>query len=227
MLEKLTISTRDYSKILLERNKITHVYGPPKVGKSTLSAVLAMELSLIDKRTIIISTERPIEIRLESMIESYDRYSKHQLENIFTANIFTLEELLITINNDLSNFAEKNDLIIIDSLTSSYRTNASPITLTLLRKALSKLQRIAFASKVAIFFTNQVASKMDSSNNFRPVASATTRNYSDFTIRLTKTFEGKTETVFEDSSGEEEFVLEPFLITVEGILDFNSLFIID
>ncbi|MFW9921830.1 MAG: AAA family ATPase [Candidatus Thorarchaeota archaeon] len=220
----MQIISREFEQILLQSGKISHIYGPPKVGKSTLSAVIAMELALLDKDTMIISTERPIEIRLDSMIESYERYDKKLLERILTANIFTMDELLQTINNNLIEYVEQVDLIILDSLTSAYRGNSSPVSLTLLRKALSKLQNIAYNNRMPILFTNQVASKMDESSDFRPVASATTRNYSDFTIRLSRKIDSKTEISFENMLGEEEAVLESFQITAQGIEDFNYLF---
>jgi len=219
--EKVNIFTRDSEREFIKSGKVTHVYGPPKVGKSTLSAVIAFELALLGKKTIIISTERPIEIRMESMVEANERYSNDLLQNILTADILTIDELIQTIEQGLENYIEDIDLIIIDSLTSGYRTKAGPIMLTLLRKILSSLQSIAINNNKAVMFTNQVAAKMDESNNFRPVASASTRTYSDITIRLNRKSDNSTEISFEDINGEEEEVLDSFTITTAGIEDIN------
>ncbi|MHA1366094.1 MAG: hypothetical protein ACTSP5_06730 [Candidatus Heimdallarchaeota archaeon] len=61
-IEIMAIST---DELLLRSGKVTHIYGPPKVGKSTLSAIIALELARLDVETLIISTERPIELRME------------------------------------------------------------------------------------------------------------------------------------------------------------------
>lgn len=224
MGSRVTVSTRKSGRKIIQNGSVTHVYGPPKVGKTTLSAVLACELALQGKRIIVISTERPIEIRLHSMIEANERYSETLLDNILTADIFTLDELIQVINTKIETYLEDSDLLIIDSLTSSYRTKPGPITLTLLRRVLSSLQSLAINERKAILFTNQVSSKMDETNDFRPVASSTTRSYSDITLRLSRKNNNTTEISIEDIIGEEEEVLESFTITTAGIEEINSLF---
>ncbi len=59
--------------------------------------------------------------------------------------------------------------------------------------------------------------KVDTKNDFKPVAATSTRSYSDITIRLTKKFDERREIIFEDSFGEEKTVLEPFTIITAGI----------
>jgi len=224
MDNEIEIQANHSDEILLSSGKVSHIYGPPKVGKSTLSAVIALELARLDIETLIISTERPIEIRMESMLESNDDYNMDLLNKISTANIFTIDELTDVFSNNLEETSSNFDLIIIDSLTAGYRTQAGPIYLTLLRKTLSAFQSLAINKGQAIVFTNQVASKIETQNDFRPVAATSTRSYSDITIRLTKKFDERRETIFEDSFGEEKTVLEPFTITTAGIEEFHTLF---
>ncbi len=220
----LLISSRMVERPFIQSGKVTHIYGPPKIGKSTLSATIALELAKERKKSIIISTERPIEIRMESMLIANEEYSKELLEHISTADIFTIDELFLTIENELQNCIQDVSLIIIDSLTSTYRIDAGPIALTLLRKALSTLQALAINNKLAIMFTNQVASKMDQTDDFRPVAAASTRSYSDITIRLSKKRDDSTEITFENILGEEEAVLDSFSITSAGIEEILQIF---
>ncbi|MHA1463011.1 MAG: hypothetical protein ACTSQ0_08080 [Candidatus Heimdallarchaeota archaeon] len=219
----LLISSRMAERTFIKSGKITHIYGPPKIGKSTLSATIALELAKKRKKSIIISTERPIEFRMESMIAANEEYSKELLEFILTADILTIEELLLTIEKKLQDYVQDVSLVIIDSLTSTYRTNAGPITLTLLRKSLSTLQSLVINKKLAIMFTNQVASKMDQTGDFRPVAAASTRSYSDITIRLSKKSDDSTEITFENIQGEEEVVLDSFTITSAGIEEIHQI----
>lgn len=227
MAKNVLITTRGSKREFIRSGKITHVYGPPKIGKSTLSAVLALELARLDKRSLIISTERPIEIRMSSMIYANENYHPELLEKISTATILRMDELIRTMIRDLPNYPLEVELLIIDSLTACYRFDPGSINLTLIRKALSSLQSLALREKVAFLFTNQVASMMNDSNDFRPVASASTRNYSDISLRLTRKRDGRTESVFEGLSGEEEEVLEPFTITDAGIEEFDQIFIIE
>ncbi|NHK33037.1 MAG: AAA family ATPase [Asgard group archaeon] len=224
MVDKLIMSTTPINREFIVSGKVTHIYGPPKSGKSTLSANIAFEFVKHGKKVLIISTERPIEIRMNSMINAESTINKELLKSIVTTEIYSFEELIQVINQDLTNHIKNIDLIIIDSLTASYRFDAGPISLTLLRKALSSLQAIAIKQKIAIMFTNQVSAIMNGTNDFRPVASASTRFYSDFTIRLTKIRDGRTELSFEDLSGMEIESLEPFSIIPAGIEDFNQLF---
>ncbi|MBN1330619.1 MAG: AAA family ATPase [Candidatus Heimdallarchaeota archaeon] len=222
-----TIKSVNTNRDFISSGKITHVYGPPKSGKSTLSANIALELVKLGYKIMIISTERPIEIRMHSIIEATETYTKELLSGIITSDIYTFDDLIEVITKELIKYIAEVDLIIIDSITASYRFKAGPINLTLLRKALSVLQSIALNQRKAIMFTNQVSSVMDDSNNFRPVASASTRNYSDVTIRLTKRRDNSTEISFEDDAGNELEVFEPFIITEAGIEEFSQLFLIE
>jgi RecA/RadA recombinase len=218
------ISIRDSGTEFISKGKVTHVFGPPKSGKSTLSASIAFELAKHDLHVSIISTERPIEIRMESMIEAEDGYIRELMELISTSDIFTFDDLIRTLTHELPTIELDSDLLIIDSLTSSYRPHANPVSLTLLRKALSTLQSIAISRNIAVMYTNQVASTMTSNNDFRPVASASTRSYSDITTRLIRKSNESTEITFEDLNGEELEVLVPFTITAKGIDEFEQLF---
>ncbi|NHJ87539.1 MAG: AAA family ATPase [Asgard group archaeon] len=227
MVKEITIKSVNSNRDFIVTGKVTHVYGPPKSGKSTLSANVALELVKQGYKVMIISTERPIEIRMQSMIEATDIYQKELLQGIITTDIFSFEELIEIISKDLVKYVADVDLIIIDSITATYRFKAGPINLTLLRKALSVLQSIALNHKKAVLFTNQVSSTMDETTNFRPVASASTRNYSDITIRLTKRRDDSTEISFEDIEGNELEIIEPFTITNSGIEEFSQLFHIE
>ena len=224
MPDSVLISSRMTERDFVKSGKVTHIYGPPKIGKSTLSAAIALEFALLRKKTIIISTERPIEIRMNSMIEANEDYAEDLLNYILTADILTLDELLFTIDKKLETYLEGVSLVIIDSLTSTYRGNAGPITLTLLRQALSSLQSMALHRNIAIVFTNQVAAVIDKTDDFRPIAAASTRSYSDITIRISKKSDESREITFEDVNGVEEEVLDSFTITAAGIEEINQLF---
>ena len=158
------------------------------------------------------------------MIKANDYYTQNLLHLISTANIFTLDELFRVIIKDLPVYQNGAVLLVIDSLTAAYRPASGPITSTLLRKALSALKSLALKSGLAVLFTNQVAAMVDTSDAYRPVASASTRSFSDVTVRLARKNNGQTETIFEDMEGEEEEALEPFAISPAGIETFEQLF---
>ncbi|MCF2144405.1 MAG: AAA family ATPase [Candidatus Heimdallarchaeota archaeon] len=232
MLEGRSISTTNCFKLIaidsgrtaVQTNRITHVYGPPKSGKTTLSANIALLLAQAGLQVAIISTERPIEIRMDSIIQSDDSLSDAFLENIFSTEEYSFKGLCQLLASGLDQIESSVDLLIIDSLTATYRQVANARSLTLLRKALAALQAMAFRKQKAILFTNQVSSRMDGLNTFRPVASATVRNYSDVTLRLVKKSNGQTELSFEDVNGIEEAVLPPLTIGAKGFEEFNSVF---
>jgi RecA/RadA recombinase len=227
MVNELLVSVRETNHAFIQKGKITHVYGPPKIGKSTLSAVIALELARSKKKVLIISTERPIEIRMESMIVASSSYSSASLAYIFTTEIYTLKELVAKLTALSCSDEFKADLLIIDSLTATYRPVAGPIALTMIRNSLASLQGMARKKAMAILFTNQVSAIPNDSTNFRPVASASTRGYSDFTLRLSRKQDGKTEPVFESFDGEETVVLSPFTIIPAGIEETHELFLFE
>ncbi|MEA2071390.1 MAG: AAA family ATPase [Asgard group archaeon] len=216
--------SRKHHQEIISYGTIAHIYGPPKVGKTTFCAMVLLEMALHKKSTFMISTERPIEIRLESIINSNNRYDKQLLDFLYTRNCLTLEDLLQIIENHLEDSLPKFDLLIIDSLTSGYRSHANPIALTQLRELLATLQMYAFHQKIAILFTNQVSSYQKTKHSFRPVASASTRNYSDRTFRMNKRQNNSTELLLEASDGQELHVFSPFTIKNLGIDNFSYLF---
>jgi len=81
-----------------------------------------LELARLDVETLIISTERPIELRMESLLESNDNYSMDLLHKISTTNILTIDELTDVFSKNLEEVSANFDVIIIDSLTAGYRT---------------------------------------------------------------------------------------------------------
>jgi RecA/RadA recombinase len=219
-----------HSYNLLLPKKVTHVYGPPKIGKSTLAAVLSLELALQGIESIFISTERPIELRFESLIKTNNRYNLILLESITTATILTfgqLKKTILAFRNSLPNPRAK--VLIVDSITAAYRTISSSIQLSNLRKILNELQFLAVNRELAVLFTNQVSSiiskEPQQKNCFRPVASASTRNYSDICLRLSRFALGGTLPSFESLSGETMLKLKPFNIDASGIPQFFQLFV--
>jgi RecA/RadA recombinase len=227
MVKDFVMSACQSASDFIVSGKVTHIYGPPKSGKSTLSANIAFAAVKKGKQVLIISTERPIETRMASMIEASEDFDSTLLNKIITTDIYTYDELIYTINKELPNYIQDIDLIIIDSLTASYRFDPGSVNLTLLRKALSTLQAIALTKKKAVLFTNQVSARVDVSNEYRPVAATSSRSYSDINIRLTKKRDSRTEITFEDKDGLEIITLEPFVIIDAGIEDFNQIFQIE
>ncbi|MBD3193060.1 MAG: AAA family ATPase [Candidatus Heimdallarchaeota archaeon] len=225
MGKKIVIATKKAAAhLLLESGKVTHVYGPPKIGKSTLSATIALELAKIGAHSAILSTERPIELRMDSMIEAHPSYSQELFKKISIANVFTMEHLMKIIREKLLTQLKDVDLLIIDSLTAPYRSVSDPRTFSLLQQVLAHLQSLVIYGKIAVLFTNQIASKMKEPNDYRPVASLATRSYSDITVRLARKDTEQREIVFENLVGEEQAVVGPFWIGAVGIEPFHELF---
>jgi len=223
-INRFAIAVAETSQAIVRTGQLTHLYGPPKSGKTTLSANIALSLAKAGGKVAIVSTERPIEIRMLSILESDDSLAPTLLEHILTTEEYSFQGLYQLLTTKLSQITAAADLLIIDSLTAAYRSVASPQTLTLIRKALAALRALIVRTQKAILFTNQVSSRMDSQTSFRPVASATVRNYSDITLRLTKTFTGQSELSFEDVNGIELAVLPLFTIGARGFEEFNQVF---
>lgn len=224
MGRKIVIIAKNSDQRILQSGEVTHIYGPPKIGKSTLVATIALELAQLNIRSAILSTERPIELRMDAMIKAHASYSQELFQKIFIANIFTLENLMKLIKEKTLAQLKGIDLLLIDSLTAPYRGVSDPRAFTLLQQVLASLQALAIYRKIAVLFTNQIASKMKGANDFRPVASLATRGYSDVTVKLSKKQDGQKDFIFENLTGEKQAVLGPFWITAAGIEPFYELF---
>jgi DNA repair protein RadA len=182
-LKRVTTGSENLNDLLgggLETNSVTEVYGAYRSGKTQIAHQLSVTVQLpladggLDEEgkkppyTVYIDTENTFRPeRIVQMAESYGLDPQQVLERILCAKAYNSDHQMLLVQqvNELLT-KHRVVLVVVDSVMSHFRAEyAGRGTLAnrqqKLNKHLHHLQKLADASNVAIFMTNQVMSRPD------------------------------------------------------------------
>ena len=159
----------------IETQAITEMYGAFGSGKSQLAHQLSVSVQLpkekggLGGKAIFIDTEQTFRPeRVKQMADGLGLDPEKTMENIFVARAYNSDHQVILLDSaeDIIKKEGSIKLIIIDSLTSSFRSEyAGRGTLAdrqqKLNRHLHQLQKLADVYNLAVYVTNQVMSRPD------------------------------------------------------------------
>jgi len=166
----------------------THVYGEAAAGKTTFGLQFVKAMVRQGFGTIYINSEATSPVkRLEQMTgKSFEDLDS--LVKIFLPKGFSEQGVLI---DDLDLYIHDDDtrLIVVDTLTKHYRLALEDKKTNYanhreLNRQAGMLKGLARQRDIAVLVLNQVTAKMQSSNDFEPVAGNILDYWSDYVVKM-------------------------------------------
>jgi DNA repair protein RadA len=233
---RITSGSKTFDAMLgggIETQAITECYGAYGSGKSQLAHQLAVNVQLpkeqggLGGKAIFIDTEQTFRPeRIIDMAKAKGLDPNEALKNIFMARAYNSDHQIVLVEKAEEIVKKENiKLIIIDSLTSSFRSDYTGRgelagRQQKLNRHLHKLQRLGDVYNIAVYITNQVMARPDVmfGDPTAPIGGHVVGHQSTYRVYLRKSKEDKRIAKLIDSPclPESETV---FRVTKDGIID--------
>ena len=173
-----------------DRGTVTQVYGPPAAGKTNLALTAAVETAATGDVALYIDTEGISVDRFEQLAEAHSR--DDSVDDIAGRGIVTdaldFEEQAEAVR-DAAEFAERVELIVLDSATGFYRLERDGSdggeALRRVTRQVTHLLSLARKHDIAVVITNQVFADPESeSDRVRPLGGNTLTHWSGVALRV-------------------------------------------
>jgi DNA repair protein RadB len=203
-----------------ERGGVTQVYGPPAAGKSNLVLSAAVEAATVGESSLYIDTEGLSVDRMEQIAsahpgEDLDGIASH----IIVTEALTFDEQREAVQ-DASEFADRVDLIVLDSATGFYRLERTEQdgaeALRAVARQITHLLSLARKHDIAVGFTNQVYTDPESETT-SALGGHTLDHWSAVILRLDRFRGGNRRATLEKHQSREAGETAQFRITGNGL----------
>jgi DNA repair protein RadB len=203
-----------------ERGGVTQVYGPPAAGKSNLVLSAAVEAATVGESSLYIDTEGLSVDRMEQIAsahpgEDLDGIASH----IIVTEALTFDEQREAVQ-DASEFADRVDLIVLDSATGFYRLERTEQdgaeALRAVARQITHLLSLARKHDIAVGFTNQVYTDPESETT-SALGGHTLDHWSAVILRLDRFRGGNRRATLEKHQSREAGETAQFRITGDGL----------
>jgi len=203
-----------------ERGGVTQVYGPPAAGKSNLVLSAAVEAAADGRASLYIDTEGLSVDRMEQLASAYPGEDLEGIASrIIVTEALTFEEQREAVQ-DATEFAERVDLIVLDSATGFYRLERTEQeegeALRSVARQITHLLSLARKHDIAVGFTNQVYTDPES-NGTSALGGHTLDHWSAVILRLDRFRGGNRRATLEKHHAREAGQTAQFRITGEGL----------
>ncbi|PSP82373.1 DNA repair and recombination protein RadB [Halobacteriales archaeon QS_1_68_17] len=169
-----------------ERGAVTQIYGPPAAGKTNLALGAAVETAAADGSSLYIDTEGLSVDRLEQLARARTDDVEDLASRIIVSDAHDFAEQEEAVR-DAAEFAERVELIVLDSATGFYRLTrteeAEGEALRKVARQVTHLLSLARKHDLAVALTNQVFTDPDS-DRARPLGGHTLTHWSGVVLRL-------------------------------------------
>ncbi|MFC4357338.1 DNA repair and recombination protein RadB [Halobium salinum] len=172
-----------------ERGTVTQVYGPPAAGKTNVALTAAVEVAAAGGTVVYIDTEGLSLDRFRQLVEARatDEPVEEVASRIVVTEAFDFEEQEQAVR-DAEEFAERADLIVLDSATGFYRLERvgdgdGGESLRRVARQVTHLLSLARKHDIAVVLTNQVYTDPDSDRT-RPLGGHTLEHWTGAVLRL-------------------------------------------
>jgi len=176
-----------------ERGAVTQVYGPPAAGKTNLALSAAVSVAVADGLAVYVDTEGLSPDRFEQLAAARaDGDVEEVARNVVIESAVDFEEQAEAVR-DAAEFAERADLIVLDSATGFYRIERNEEgeagdTLRRVADQVTHLLGLARRHDLAVVLTNQVFTDPEGDRT-RPLGGNTLEHWTG-TILAVERFRG-------------------------------------
>jgi DNA repair protein RadB len=171
-----------------ERGTVTQVYGPPAAGKTNLALTAAVDAAAAGGTVVYIDTEGLSIDRFRQLVEARADGSVDEVASrIVVTEAYDFEEQEEAVR-DAEEFADRADLIVLDSATGFYRLERvgdgdDGEALRRVARQVTHLLSLARKHDIAVVLTNQVYTDPDS-DRARPLGGHTLEHWTGAVLRL-------------------------------------------
>ncbi|SIS03331.1 DNA repair and recombination protein RadB [Natronorubrum thiooxidans] len=205
-----------------ERGTVTQLYGPPAAGKTNLALSAAVETAADGGTAVYIDTEGVSVDRFQQLLSA--RVDDDALEavasRIVIEDALDFEEQAEAVR-DTEGFAERADLIVLDSATGFYRLERTADgdegeALRSVARQVTHLLSLARKHDLAVVLTNQVFSDPDADRT-RALGGNTLEHWTGVVLRLERFRGGKRRATLEKHRSKPAGESVQFRITDRGL----------
>ncbi|MFB6184863.1 MAG: DNA repair and recombination protein RadB [Haloarculaceae archaeon] len=208
-----------------ERGAVTQVYGPPAAGKTNLALSGAVGVAASGGSALYVDTEDLSVDRMEQLatarVDDAETTVDDVASRIVISEVHTFEEQREAVR-DAEEFADRVELIVLDSATGFYRLErteqADGEALRDVARQVTHLLSLARRHDLAVAFTNQVYTDPDSDGT-RALGGHTLDHWSGTILRLDRFRGGNRRATLEKHRAREAGETATFRITNEGLAE--------
>jgi DNA repair protein RadB len=201
----------------IERGTVTQVYGPPAAGKTNVALCAAVRAAT-DGFAVYIDTEGLSPERFEQVAAAVGDVDD-LAARVVVSNAHDFEEQEQAVR-DAADFAERADLVVVDSATGFYRLERTDgdegETLRRVARQVTHLLSLARRHDLAVVVTNQVFTDPDA-DRVRPLGGHTLEHWTGVVVRLDRFRGGKRRATLEKHGSKPAGETATFRITESGL----------
>ncbi|MFB6271159.1 MAG: DNA repair and recombination protein RadB [Halobacterium sp.] len=205
----------------VERGTVTQVYGPPGAGKTNVALSTAVDVAASGGTAVYIDTEGISVERFDQILRARTDDPEAASSRIVLTDAHDFEEQAQAVR-DAADFAERADLIVLDSATGFYRLERNDEdggdALRKVADQVTHLLSLARKHDLAVVITNQVFTDVDSdSDRVRPLGGHTLNHWTGVVVRVDRFRGGNRRATLEKHRSKAEGEQARFEITDTGI----------
>jgi DNA repair protein RadB len=201
----------------VERGTVTQVYGPPAAGKTNVALCAAVRAA-VDGFAVYVDTEGLSPARFEQVAAAVGTVDEIA-GRVVVSNAHDFEEQEQAVR-DVTEFAERADLVVVDSVTGFYRLERTGgdegETLRRVARQVTHLLSLARRHDLAVLVTNQVFTDPDA-DRVKPLGGHTLEHWTGVVLRLDRFRGGKRRATLEKHGSQPAGETVTFQITDTGL----------
>jgi DNA repair protein RadB len=203
-----------------ERGTVTQAYGPPAAGKTNVALGAAVEVAAAGGTAVYIDTEGLSLARFEQVASAKADDVEALTSHIVIEEAYDFDDQQEAVR-DAGEFAERADLVVLDSATGFYRMERSEDTEggEALRKVASQVTHLLSLARkhdLAVVLTNQVYTDPDSDRT-RPLGGHTLEHWTGTVLRIDRFRGGNRRATLEKHRAKPAGETAQFQITDAGL----------
>lgn len=210
-----------------ERGTVTQLYGPPGSGKTNVVLSSAVEVVSTSGRALYIDTEGLSVDRFEQILDSRVDDVAAASSRVIVTDVHDFDEQAEAVR-DAADFAERVDLIVLDSATGFYRLRRTEDVeagdaLRRVADQVTHLLSLARKHDLAVVITNQVYTDPETEDGrTRPLGGHTLTHWTGSVVRLERFRGGNRRATLEKHRSRPEGETARFRITATGVESGDS-----